>query len=413
MLAFIKLAARYLLRHKRRSILTGLMIAIGALSMLLSLTFSHSVEIAMTNAAVKGYAGNILVHAETDERIELFYSSGELPLIADANRVRSAMIKNGYVHEVAPRLRYEGLISNEKDSPTGIIFTAIDPQLEPKVTPKLKVLKGTYLTEPDGMLLGKTMAKALDAKIGREYVLLAANPEGYLNGFPFKVQGIITHEGMGMFLDYMVYIDINTARNLLYLKDEEAFELAVALKAGVDESNALAGLKKDMATAGYRLRIDSWRKNLGIFYGIILGIKIMPRIMLGIILLVVAVGIINTIIVSILERVGEIGTMMALGAKRREILKLFLLEAAILGVFAATAGVVTGLAFILWLGRNGIPVKLEAMEFFCGGDRFYFIFNWPAVIASFLGTVLLSIITAYFPARMATRLKPVEALREN
>lgn len=413
MLTLIKMAARNLLRHKRRSFLTGLMIAVGALTMLLSLTFSHSVEVAMTKAAVKGYAGNILIHAETKERIELFYPSDELPLISQADRLRDLIVNKDYIYEVAPRLRYGGMLAGEKDNPSGVVFTAIDPHLEPRVTPRIKVLQGSYLSEPDGMLLGKTMAKALDAEIGQEYILLVANPDGYLNGYPFKVQGIVTHEGMGMFLDYMVYIDLETARKLLYLTDNEAFELAIALKEGVNEQKVLAAIKEDLTAAGYKLRIDSWRTVLGIFYGIILGIKVLPQIMLGIIMLVVAVGIINTIIVSVLERVREIGTMMALGAKGREILKIFLGEAAILSSIAAVTGLFIGVTIILWLGRTGIPVTVEAMEFFCGGKRFYFIFSWFAVTASFSGTVLISIVTAYFPARMATRLKPVEALRED
>ena len=144
-----------------------------------------------------------------------------------------------------------------------------------------------------------------------------------------------------------------------------------------------------------------------------MGIQVMPQFMLLILLIVIAMGIINTMTISVLERTREIGTMMALGTRGSRVLGIFLLEVGILSAISTGIGLLIGTGIILWFGHTGIPVNVEAMEFFMGGKRFYFILNKSVFIISFFSIVLISILAAYFPARTATRLKPVEALRQD
>lgn len=411
MVTLLKMALRNLGRHKRRSFLTGMMIAVGALTIFLSFTYSHSVTRNMTETAIKACAGNILIHADFAEQIELFMPSDEAPLLRDSDLIQELLLADEAVEEVAPRLRFGGLVAITEQSPSEVVVTAVDPIREPRVTPKVKMIAGSYLSKPDGIVLGKATAKSLNAQIGQELILIASNQDGYLNAYPFEIEGIVTHEGMGMFLDYMNYISIDTARSLLYLDEDEAFELAVALKSNADEGKMVSEIGRRLENSGFKLRVDSWKNNLGIFYGIIVGIKVIPQVMLIIIMLVVVAGISNTILVSILERIREIGTLMALGTKRREVMGMFLLEIAILSAFAAGAGLIVGAIIVLWIERVGIPVTIEAMEFVCGGKRFFLVFSGATLVASFLGSILISIAAAFFPARNATRLAPVEALR--
>ena len=411
MVTLFKMALRNLGRHKRRTFLTGMMIAVGALTMFLSFTYSYSVTRNMTETAIKACAGNILIHADFEEKIELFMPSDEAPLLRDSDLIRELLMADEAVEEVAPRLRFGGLVAVAEQSPSGVIVTAVDPLIEPRVTPKVKTLEGSYLTKPDGIILGETTAKSLNAHIGQDLILIASNQDGYLNAYPFEVEGIVTHEGMGMFLDYMNYISIDAARSLLYLDEDEAFELAVALKNSADEGKMVSAIERRLEANGFKLRVDSWKNNLGIFYGIIVGIKVIPQVMLIIIILVVVAGISNTILVSILERIREIGTLMALGTKRREVMGIFLLEIAVLSSFAAGIGLVIGSLVVFWIGRVGIRVTIEALEFVSGGEYFYLLFNGMALFISFMGTILITLVAAFFPARTATRLAPVEALR--
>ncbi len=413
MFAFWKLATRNLLRHKRRNLLTGIMIATGALMMFLSFAFSRTVARVMTDTVIGAYSGNIQIHAQSKEKIDLFYPAPEeTPNIRETERAARMISANPWVLGVAPRLRFGGLISQGDSSPSECEITAIDPLREPKVTPKMRVVAGRYLTRKDGILLGKTTAKSLNAEIGQELILVTSNQDGYINGFPFTVEGIITHEGVGVFLDFMMYIDIDTARKLLYIGNDESFELAVALKENARESEVISLLAKNLTDAGYQLRVESWRQVMPIIYGIVMTIQVMPQIMLLILLIVIAMGIINTVTMSVLERTREIGTLVAFGTKRKQIISFFLLEVGVLSSISAATGLLIGSIIILWLGHTGIPVTVEAMEFFTGGKRFYFIFNEAGLVISFVSAVFISVMAAYFPARAAARLNPVDALRQ-
>jgi putative ABC transport system permease protein len=412
--AFCKLAFRNLLRHKRRSVLTGVMIAISALTMILSFTFSRTVEQVMTNTSTKAYSGNIQIHSLTNEKIDLFFPApDEVPFFSGTERAERIIETNPLVAAVAPRLRFGGLVSKGDEPASEAEITAVDPAREPRVTPMLRIIQGNYLTRNDGILLGKSVAKAFNVKVGQQLVLMASNQDGYLNGYPFMVEGIITHEGIGMFLDYMMYIDIDTARKLLYIENDQAYELAVALKKNADESAAILGLRRSLAAEGFKMRVESWQKVMPIIAGIIKGIQVIPQFMLLILLVVVAMGIINTVTMSVLERTREIGTMTALGTKGKQVLGIFILEIGILSAISAGVGLVIGTGIILWLGHTGIPITVEAMEFFTGGKRFYFIFDETGLLLSFLSVVLISILAAYFPARTVSRLQPMEALRRD
>jgi ABC-type lipoprotein release transport system permease subunit len=414
MWTFIKLAGRNLLRHKRRSFLTGIMIAVGALTMILSFTFSRTVEKVMTNTAVEAYCGNIQIHADSTEKIDLFFPAPEeIPNFKGTEQAQKIITNNPSVLAVAPRLRFGGLISKGDNPPFEDVIIAIDPLRELRITPKLKLIEGAYLTRKDGILLGKTTAKAMNVKVGQELVIMTSNQDGCVNGYPFIVEGIITHEGIGMFLDYVVYIDIATARKLLYIGNDETFELAVALKKNTREAEIVNSIRKSLTAAGYKLRVESWRNVMPIIYGIIMGIQVMPQMMLLILLIVVAMGINNTVTMSVLERTREIGIMVALGTKRKQIMGLFLLEVGLLSAVSAGFGLLIGTGIILWFGHTGIPITVEAMEFFTGGKRFYFIFNETGLIISLLSIILISAVAAYFPAWAATRLKPVDALRQD
>ncbi|MGE5576731.1 MAG: ABC transporter permease [Syntrophothermus sp.] len=413
MFAFLKLAARNIMRHKRRNMLTGLMICVGTVTMILTLAYGQSVERGLSNAVIQTITGNIQIHAAGEQKIEVLNpQDDEASMLASEDRVRALVAQERGVAAVAPRLRFGALLSTGEES-AGVAVLAVDPMLEAKVSPRLKVAQGSYLTKDNGILLGKRIARTLNIGIGDELILLANNPDGYLNALNLEVQGIVAAEGMEMFLGNMVYITIAAGRKLLYLPEDEAYEVVVALKEGTSEKAVIEKLRQKFDAEGLKLRVDSWKDLASVICSIMMVNKTLPLMFLAILLLVVAVGIINTVMMSVLERTREIGTMMALGTTRKQVLGIFLLETGVLSAIAAGTGLMIGAAIIFWLSRTGIPAVVEAMEFSFGGKRLYLVFDWPGLLASFAAIILLSVLAALFSARRVARLKPVEALHSN
>ncbi|NLY88721.1 MAG: ABC transporter permease [Firmicutes bacterium] len=404
-------AVANLRRQKRRNLLTGLMIFLGAFNMVMAFSYGQSVEQALTNGAVKGLTGHLQIRPYSEGKIEVMYLEKDGSFLTATGRLQELLLTHPATVAVTPRLTFWGILAGES-AETGVAMAAVDPATDPLVFPGLKVTKGSFLTRRDGLLLSESTARTLGVKPGDELLLLTQTPDEYLNGINLVVEGLVKAEGISLFVDYFAYMGITAARDLLYLPEDSSSFLAVSLAPGVKEKTAAAVYRSLTAQEGWQLRVDPWREVAGILNGVIMAAKFLPGVGLGVILLVIAAGIANALLISLLERTKEIGTLMALGTKRREVLGLFLLETGILSGIAAGLGVFAGGVVVFLLGRIGIPAPVEAMEFAFGGPRLYYVFSLPVLVVSFVAIVLFSLAVAVFPARRAAALTPVEALRE-
>ncbi len=410
MFSFFKLAARNLLRRKRRSILTGSMIFIGTLTMVLVLALSYSMEQSVTNAVCGTFTGNIEIHSTAKEKIDVYSGPASgTPLLTGADTICNIVKKQEGVSQVVPHLRFQGIITNGSEY-TSATVVAVDPNLEFKAFPKIKLLDGSFISQEDGVVIGTDLAKSIKAKIGQEFYFDTTNSEGQSKRIRVKVQGIFTAEGMSLFLDSNIYMNINTARKFLDLKSNEASDVIVITKNGVNEKALINKIQSELTSAGLSLRTDSWRVIAPMFYGIIMAVTVMPQMSLVIILFAVTIGLINTILMVILERTKEIGMLIALGTKRKQVLQMFVMEMGILSAVSSAAAIAVGIVVIQVLSKIGIPAVSSILQFAFGGERLYFAFNWLHLIISFIGMVIVCMLVTFVAAQKASKLNPIEAL---
>lgn len=341
---FVRLAAKNLLRHKRRNVLTGVMILIGTASIVVGGAFGQASGRGLAEAARGSLAGDIQAIAPSEEKIDLLYGT-TAGTLARAGEIQAVLGRDGQVAAATQRYRFWGLLSTGERS-RNVMVIAVDPALDRKVFPRLKVVRGSYFDGPDAILLCKNVARQLGVEIGDELVLLTQTPDGYLNAVTLRCQGILEAEGLQMFLNYVVYMDIATARRLLYLSPEAASEVILRLRDGADAGRALGSLRARAEAAGLAVRLEPWQNLAGIIHGIVLVNEFLPQVALFILLLTIALGIVNTVLMSVLERTREIGTMMALGTKRREVLAVTLMEMGVLSLAAAMLGALFGGAIV-------------------------------------------------------------------
>ena len=164
------------------------------------------------------------------------------------------------------------------------------------------------------------------------------------------------------------------------------------------EKTAAAVYRSLTAQEGWQLRVDPWREVAGILNGVIMAAKFLPGVGLGVILLVIAAGIANALLISLLERTKEIGTLLAIGTKKREVLGLILLE--------TVQGSPPTRRFYR---RSGCPCWADwhtarwRRWSLLGGPRLYYVFSLPVLVVSFVAIVLFSLAVAVFPARRVQR----------
>ena len=136
-------------------------------------------------------------------------------------------------------------------------------------------------------------------------------------------------------------------------------------------------------------------------------------VVLLIIFSIVALGIFNTLLMSLFERIREFGLMMALGAKPAYVAFLIIAESVILGLLGIVTGLLFGSILILYFGKRGIPLPIgDAMGYWMPFDKvIYLKFAWKVHLLSAAAALLTSLVAAIFPAVHAARLKPAQALR--
>ncbi|MGE5599333.1 MAG: ABC transporter permease, partial [Bacteroidota bacterium] len=258
MSSFLNLAVKNIMRHKRRSLLTAAMICVGTIAAILAQSYGQSAAASLCRSIVQTFTGDIQIRAAGTNKIDVLASFGSVPpVLTRVSAICDHLRRDPAVLAAAPRITFQGMLASDERSDRAEV-AAIDPAADPLVHPRLRIAAGTHLRSEDGVLMSEAVAKALDAEVGGEFILLAAGPDGYLNAVNLRVDGIVASD-LDVFIGRIIYMDIRAARRLLYLPDDSAGQIDILLRSGVRATQAAAGIEQGLAAAGYDLRVDYWR----------------------------------------------------------------------------------------------------------------------------------------------------------
>jgi putative ABC transport system permease protein len=403
-LRIIKFALRNVLRNRRRSLVTGLTVFFGAFAIVLLQAFVNGTIRNAVETSVEGKYGAIQVFRQG-------YIGADDPLamnFADDPGVVGRIRSVEGVKAVAPRLDFDGMLSNGTES-SMFVATAIDPAREYAVCPKRLddvAPGGTPLREGDmeRVLIGKTLAQSLGSKDkgAANLVMQAAGPHASTNALDVSVSGYLRAQHMSE-SKRKATVTLAFAQELLRMQSKIT-EYVVRVN---DYEQVDTVAPRIQAALGSDYSVTTWHEVDPVMRDRVKMMKaIMSFVTLTLCLLVVST-IVNTTMMSVLERVREIGTMLAVGVRRRQVASMFLVEAVVLGTASAALGITLGqLLLVAWLSR-GISGTMP------GGDVTWF---YPSVSHTFLGlalafAVLGTALAALYPSWRASRLKPVDALR--
>lgn len=396
------LALRNLTRNKRRTLITALAIVLGAVAIVFLRGFGNGFVQNLIETNVLSKVGAVQVFRKG-------YLGSDDPLktsLKEDPQLVARILRVPGVTAVAPRIDFDGMVSNGSES-TMFLATAIDQALEYKVCPKraTRVAPGSQplMPGPEGdALIGKTLAESLGAKQSATLVMQAAGPHASTNALDVEISGFLPTHSLAE-SKRLATVRLGFAQDLLRMKG-----LVTEYVVGIGElSQARPVAERVRAALGDGYEVTTWAE---------LDPQTQTRVtsmdytlvIIGLVLfLLVATGIVNTMLMSVYERVREIGTMLALGVRRWQVTALFMLEASALGLLSALAGIGLGWVLVRVIFRNGLTIRPP------GGDVTtiypYVDFKFLLIVLgfAFLGTVL----SALYPAWKASRLRPVEALR--
>ncbi len=414
MTRIFKIALRNLLRYKRRTMLTSLLITLGIVLVILFSGLAGSFKAMMIGQITDSNLSQMQIHKKG------YVSSIDtmpLNLTLDSKRYKKIdelLSNHSGIKAFAPRIKLNAMLSNFTDT-TNIRLNAISPEKEILVCPDVasrmtfdKDREPDVLLNKGEVIIPEKLAKGLKLKIGDPIVLVANNKDGSVNGLNFKIAGIIESilgpqgkEG---------YMHIKDAETLLRMNKTEVIEVAIRLhdfdkleKVYKDISLKLANFinKKGMP----EFEIHTWDK-LSPFSNIAIMIDFMTITMKMIMIAIVLISILNVMMMSVYERVREIGTMSAIGTSPNRIMSLFLAEGLLLGLLSTIVGNIIGLGGIFILNIYKIS--------FAFGRQDNLLLSPTVDMTELLwvsGIVLLiSVFATLQPAYKASRMEPVDAL---
>lgn len=406
----LKISYRNLKRNGRRTLLTASLITIGVVFVLIYTALSGSFKSYTVGQITDSLMGHIQIHKKG-----YVASVDNLPLDRNLNAkmlefIEPQLKENALIESYSYRIKFGAMFSNFT-STTNIRLNAIIPEQEFKTLPLLegRITDMNVTFKPGEIIVPELLIKGMDVKIGDTIVLVANNKNGSVNGINLKVAGIVGQiMGPG---GRDGYIHMEDAKKALRMNNDlEVSEIVIRLKdvekLGVAEKSLQPILEKVNKEGKSVFEIHTWEK-LSPFYNIIKMIDIMNISIQTILISIVLISILNVMMMSVFERVREIGTIAAMGTPPLTIVKLFLCEGLMLGVFGAVLGSVlsSGIVYILNIVKItysfGQQSGLELAPKLSLGE----------IGSVSLVVIFISLVASISPAIKASRLDPVEALR--
>ena len=405
----VKMAWRNIWRNPRRSILTISAIAFASLLLVFMLSFQFGSYETMINSAVMIHTGHLQVQAkEYEEKRNIRL------VVPDPAAIGGILEQTSELAAYTFRANAFSLISS-KERTYGTIVIGIDPPREARVSTLKKLIRqGNYLSADDSnqALVGKLLAKNLNVVLGDELVVLGQGRDGSIAATVVKVKGIFS-SGQDEFDRSTIHIPLK------YFQDVYAMNGAVHEVVALGKSLEYIPEIKSRVTAGIEnmnqkdhLVVLDWME---LMPGLIQAIQmdlVSAFIFYIILIVVVAFSILNTFLMAVFERTREFGVLLAIGTTPGRLTKLLLTESVSMTMVGIVIGIIAGSLITWYFQVHGIVFSgaAEVMRQFGLPER---MFPRLSVLSISIGSgivLVITLLTALYPALKVRRLRPVEAM---
>lgn len=403
----IKIAWRNIFRHRRRSLVTLLAVLSGVVAIILFGGFIQANYSGLRESVIRSQYGHMQIYRE-GFLANRFHSPEKHRLEAgQVDSLASMLEKQNDVAVTARRIEFAGLLGSDKVSQAAVV-RAVEPDKESLINSALTILEGNDLNGEDNgsVILGEGLAQSLNAKVGQELTLLATTVDGAMNAVDVKVVGVFRSSAKE-YDDRAMMMPLVHAQTLL---GTTSVDMLVVLLHDTSLLGPFLGqLKEQVKQIGVPLEWRRWdelnnyyQQVVDLYDGFFLFIMLVISV-------VVAFGIANTMMIAVMERTVEIGTLRALGTQRSGIVKQFLAEGMLLSFLSALLGVAIGVA--LSYAITDLQLLMPPPPGSAKGYPLRIAFVPLVWLLSVAGVTLIAFFATLLPALRASRREIVDALR--
>ncbi len=405
----LTMAARNLRRNKRRTAITLFSVAFGVW---LSTTFTGAGDYSysnMINTGVRMGFGHLTIQPKGYQQ-----TPGLDLRVEGAEQLGAELAKVKGVSSATPRITGQGMFATASKSVGGAFF-AVDPRRErPEINVFVKALKFGKMFEHDdkrGVVVGSVMAEKLGLKLGKRLVYTMVDVHGEIVSDAARVRGIFS-TGVEDVDGSMVLLPIASVRRLLKYKPGAATLVSVVL----DDHREVPAIQTALKTKVSGAQVLTWRQTQEELAAMIEMDRAMNYLFQVLVGLLIAAGVLNTMLMSVLERKREFGVMMALGTRPGQLFRLVVIEAFIIGVAGLVLGALLTAPWYIYLNQVGIDLSsMMGEDVHAAGvliEPVMRLFLYPkSVVSILMGVLTLTMIAGLYPAWQAGRDPPVETLK--
>jgi ABC-type lipoprotein release transport system permease subunit len=399
----VKIAWRNIWRNRTRSLVVIGSIIVGVWAILAGTGFMNGFMVSYSADMIEHDISNIQVHNPSFKNdFDINY------YLADATEKASELRSSEGVLGVTTRMITNGMVSSPQKA-GGVQIRGIDLKNEAIVTGiDSMLIEGTYFKDVkrNPVIIGSKMAENLKVKIRSKIVLTFTDGNGDVTAGAFRIVGIVKSSSISI-NELYAFVRQDDLSRLLGINGE-AHEIAVLTEKQFDENSIIKNYKNEYPED----KIESWREIapelefMQEMYGNML------YILMGIIMFALVFGIVNTMLMAVLERTKELGILMAVGMNKIRVYFMIVIETIFLALIGAPIGLVVGALNISLYREKGVDLSnySEGLEAFGYSSILYPYLEISVYSIVTAAVFITAILASLYPAYKAIKLKPVEAI---
>lgn len=401
----IKIASRNIWRSKKRSLIIIMAVSVGLWAGIFMMAFYNGMIEQRINSAIADELSHIqLHHPEFRKEYDIKY------YLPEGKKILETIAKDSNTKAASGRIIIKGMIASASGS-SGITINGVMPAQEQALTNLSgKITKGNYFSpkKNNEIILSEKLRKRLKLDLRKKAILTFQDKEGNLASAAFQIIALYKTVNTP-YDDSNVFVKITDIDSLAGISNG-INEIAILLQS----NKLLAKSQNSLKQKFPGIEIKSWMEiqpELGLTISV--GDQ-MAYIFMGIILLALAFGIINTMMMAVLERTRELGMLLALGMNKFKVFSMIVLETLFLILAGCPVGIIFAFTTIIITQRTGIDFSQFSEAYSSFG---YSSIIYPSLTARQFGIVMMLVLitalfSALFPARRALRLNPAESLKK-
>ncbi|MFY9150820.1 MAG: FtsX-like permease family protein [Prolixibacteraceae bacterium] len=401
----IAVAWRNIWRSKTRSLVILIAICLGLASGIFYMAFYKGMVDQRINTAIKTEASHIQIHHK-----EYLNNPDKKFVIEQTDSIVKVINAIGGIQATSSRIILNTMIQSPTTG-SGVKVTGIVPEDEKQVTNLYsKIVEGSYFEDGkrNPIVIGRKLADKLKVKLKSKVVITLQDMEGNMTGASFRIEGIFETSNT-VFDEMSVFVRNSDISRIMVMNENSSHEIAVLLH----QNEKLDDVDQTLITDFPGLDIKTWREIMPEVSLVESSFGLTMFIFIGIILLALLFGIVNTMLMAVLERTKELGMLMAIGMNKVRVFNMILMETVMLSLFGGVCGIVLGWALNLYYGVVGIDLGTWSTAYKSMGfdTLVYTKLTLDVTIDIAVMVIITGILAAIYPAMKALKLKPADAIR--